>query len=156
MQNQTYFRAAILAITAFAATGCATITRGTTQAVTFNSEPSGATVSLSNGERCETPCTMKFKRKFPIAVEFCKAGFKSVNTDVKSQIAGAGAAGMAGNVLVGGLIGIGVDATSGATKELVPNPLAVTLETESPGCAAPSFPAMPEGGQNPEKYKRIK
>ena len=156
MQNQTYLRTSVLLITAFVATGCATITRGTTQAVTFNSDPSGATVSMSNGERCETPCTKKFKRKFPIAVEFCKAGFKAVNTDVKSQVSGAGAAGMAGNVLVGGLIGVGVDATSGATKELVPNPLAVTLEQASPGCIAPSFPVPPNGGQKPEKYKPIK
>jgi hypothetical protein len=35
---------------------------------------------------------------------------------------------MAGNVLVGGLIGVAVDAGSGATQELVPNPLNVTLE----------------------------
>jgi hypothetical protein len=34
---------------------------------------------------------------------------------------------MAGNVLIGGLIGIGVDAASGATKELRPNPLVVKL-----------------------------
>jgi hypothetical protein len=39
---------------------------------------------------------------------------------------------MAGNVLVGGLIGVGVDAASGATKELKPNPLAVTLERFAP------------------------
>jgi hypothetical protein len=146
----------VIALAAFLSTGCATITRGTTQALTINSEPSGAIVSMSNGERCETPCTRKFKRKFPIAVEICKAGFKTVSTDIKSQIAGAGAAGMAGNVLVGGLIGVGVDAASGATKELKPNPLAVTLETETPGCTAPSFPAVPNGGQDPAKYKPIK
>jgi hypothetical protein len=37
---------------------------------------------------------------------------------------------MAGNVLVGGLIGIGVDAYSGAMNDLVPNPLSVKLEKE--------------------------
>ncbi len=34
---------------------------------------------------------------------------------------------MAGNVLVGGLIGAGVDAISGATKDLKPNPVNVRL-----------------------------
>jgi hypothetical protein len=47
-------------------------------------------------------------------------------------MAGAGGAGMAGNVILGGLIGAVVDANSGATRELVPNPLRVTLEPEAP------------------------
>jgi len=145
----------LLAAVATLGTGCATITRGTTQALTITSQPSGAIVSMSNGERCETPCTQKFKRKFPIALEICKAGYKTVNTDIQSQIAGAGAAGMAGNVIFGGLIGVGVDVATGSTKELKPNPLDVSLEAESPGCALPNFPAVPEGGQQPEKYKRI-
>jgi hypothetical protein len=37
-------------------------------------------------------------------------------------------AGMAGNILLGGIVGVVVDATSGATKELKPNPLRVKLE----------------------------
>jgi len=34
---------------------------------------------------------------------------------------------MAGNVLLGGIIGAGVDAATGATKKLTPNPIRVTL-----------------------------
>ena len=135
-----------------AVTGCATITRGSTQALTIDSAPLGATASLSNGERCTTPCTLKLKRKHPVAVEVCKAGYQPVLTQVLSQIAGAGAAGMAGNVLVGGLIGVGVDAATGATKDLTPNPLSVTLVAGEPGCVAPSFPGVPDGGQTPAEY----
>jgi hypothetical protein len=36
--------------------------------------------------------------------------------------------GVAGNVLVGGIIGLGVDAATGASQDLVPNPLKVTLQ----------------------------
>ena len=43
------------------------------------------------------------------------------------QISGGGAAGMAGNVLLGGIIGAGVDAATGATKDLKPNPIDVKL-----------------------------
>ena len=39
---------------------------------------------------------------------------------------------MAGNVLVGGLIGAAVDASTGAMKSLVPNPVAVTLIKSTP------------------------
>lgn len=143
---------AIGLVLSLAVTGCATITRGSTQALTIDSAPLGATASLSNGERCTTPCTLKLKRKHPLAVEVCKAGYQPVITQILSQIAGAGAAGMAGNVLVGGLIGVGVDAATGATKDLTPNPLSVTLVAGEPGCLAPSFPAVPEGGQTPAEY----
>lgn len=43
------------------------------------------------------------------------------------RTAGAGGAGMAGNVILGGLIAAAVDANSGATQDLVPNPLVVHL-----------------------------
>lgn len=137
-------------------TGCATMTRGTTQAWTVDSAPSGAVASLSNGERCETPCTLTLKRKYAFAVEVCKPGFRAVNTNVVSGISGAGATGMAGNVLVGGLIGIGVDAASGATKDLTPSPLVIQLAEEVLGCEAPSFPAVPVGGQSVEDYQAQK
>lgn len=147
---------AIVFMAALLGSGCATITRGTTQAWTVDSVPNGATVSLSNGERCETPCALTLKRKHPVAVEMCKAGYRTINTNVLSQISGAGAAGMAGNVIVGGLIGVGVDAASGATKELRPSPLIVQLTEETPGCAAPAFPAVPVGGETPEAYAKRK
>jgi len=35
---------------------------------------------------------------------------------------------MIGNAVFGGVIGIGVDATSGALNDLKPNPVKVTLE----------------------------
>lgn len=138
------------------ASGCATITRGTTQAWTVDSVPSGAVASLSNGERCETPCSLKLKRKYPFDLELCKEGFRTVNTSVISSVSGAGATGMAGNVLVGGFIGIGVDAGTGAAKDLTPNPFTVRLIVEEEGCITPSFPAVPLGGQTVENYRQAK
>ncbi|WP_246251740.1 hypothetical protein [Parasulfitobacter algicola] len=44
-----------------------------------------------------------------------------------NELAEGGAAGMAGNVLIGGVIGIGVDAATGATQNLEPNPVMVNL-----------------------------
>jgi hypothetical protein len=111
---------------------------------------------LSNGISCVTPCTLKLKRKHPFNVELCKAGYEPVNTQVTSSIKGAGAMGMAGNVLVGGLIGVGVDAGTGANKDLTPNPLNVNLVAASPGCVSPSVPATPEDGQTPAEYSNKK
>lgn len=141
---------------ALVATGCATFARGSTQSLTIDSLPGGATVSLSNGERCSTPCTLKLKRKYPVAVELCKPGYRQALAQVRSQVGGAGAAGLAGNMLIGGLIGAGVDAASGAAKDLNPNVVAVLLLEETPGCTVPKFPLVPEHGQTPEDYAQQK
>lgn len=146
--------AAGLVLLAVMGSGCATITRGRSQAWTVDSTPSGATVSLSNGERCETPCTLKLRRKYPFTVEICKVGYHTVSTTVQSQISGAGAAGMAGNVLIGGVIGAGVDAGTGATKDLKPNPLTVQLVAETPGCIAAAYPGTPDDGERPDEHDK--
>lgn len=142
----------LLVCVALGASGCATVTRGTTQAWTVETTPIGATVSLSNGERCETPCTLKLKRKHPVAVEVCKPGYEVVHTNVLSEISAGGGTAMAGNVILGGLIGAGIDAGSGAMKDLRPNPLTMELVPAEPGCVEPSFPSVPEGGQTPVDY----
>jgi hypothetical protein len=110
---------------------CATVTRGASDTWTVNSEPSGAAVKTTNQFFCEaTPCTFKMARKSEFDVTISKAGFKTWTGHVTHHVSGAGGAGMAGNVLIGGLFGIGVDAYSGAMNDLVPNPLTVTLEKE--------------------------
>lgn len=120
-------RTALLVLAVGTLPGCATITRGSSEALVVESTPTGADVRLSSGETCKTPCTLKKKRKDNFVVFINREGFEPVEVNVISETAGAGAAGMAGNVLVGGLIGIGVDAATGATKKLTPNPVRVTL-----------------------------
>ena len=111
--------------------GCATITRGTTEVLVIETSPSGADVSLSNGLRCLSPCALEVKRKANLVVDISKSGYEPARLNVLSEVAGAGAAGMAGNVILGGVIGAGVDAATGATKRLVPNPVRVTLNPVS-------------------------
>jgi hypothetical protein len=127
MSTKGICRIAIVGAAALLVQGCATITRGTTEAWTVETDPIGAEVTLSSGESCTTPCTLTKKRKEAFMVTIEKEGFETVRTQIQSQVAGAGAAGMAGNVLVGGIIGIGVDAATGATKELKPNPLVIKM-----------------------------
>ncbi|WP_333610788.1 translation initiation factor 2 [Brevundimonas bullata] len=108
---------------------CATITRGTTQPFTVESSPPGARASTSNGFQCEaTPCTFRMPRKDAFTVTISRDGYAEQTHSIESKMSGGGGAALAGNVLVGGLIGAGVDATSGALNDLTPNPLIVTLE----------------------------
>ena len=118
---------AVLVLTLTA--GCATITRGSNDVLVVNSTPSAAQVKISDGQSCTgTPCTFKVPRKSELNVLVTKAGCRPQQLRVTNRVASGGGAAMAGNVLVGGLIGAAVDAGSGATLELVPNPLNVTLE----------------------------
>lgn len=117
----------LLIIGSLTLVGCATMTRGTTEALVIESKPPGAEVQITNGMRCKTPCTVEVKRKKDLVLDFTKDGYEPTRITVVSEVAGAGAAGMAGNVILGGLIGAGVDAATGATKRLTPNPVIVEL-----------------------------
>lgn len=109
--------------------GCATITRGKNDVLVVNSTPGGAQVKMSDGQTCDnTPCSFKVPRKSELNVLVTKEGCKHQQIRVTNKVAGDGGAAMAGNVLVGGLMGAGVDASTGAMLDLVPNPVNVALE----------------------------
>ncbi len=134
-------RVLAVASAAVSVTACATITRGTSQEWTVNSEPSGAKAKTTIGFKCDaTPCTFKIERKADFDITVSKSGYKPETRHVSHKLSGTGAAGMVGNAVVGGVIGIGVDAMSGATQDLDPNPLLVTLEPETPAGAASAAP----------------
>jgi hypothetical protein len=119
--------------------GCATVVRGTTDEVGFNSTPSGAEVHTSNGLGCITPCTLTIKKNEEFVATFQKDGFLPQQVPVSRQVVSAGVAATAGNVIAGGLIGLGVDAVTGAGYEHTPNPVSVILQ--------PDAPAPPRGRQ---------
>lgn len=138
--------AACCAVAALCA-GCSTITRGTTSQVQIVSSPSEATARTSMGYQCLTPCTVQVSRKDEFSVIVSKPGYHSAEMPVRTQLAGAGAAGFAGNVILGGVVGMGVDAATGSTLEHFPNPVVVTLTPVRAG-ERPSIrkltPPMPE------------
>ncbi len=119
-------------------TACATVTRGTSEQFTVSSTPPGAQAHTSNGFNCEsTPCTIRIPRKDSFTITVTKAGYKPSVTDVAPELAATGAAGFVGNALIGGFIGAAVDVGTGATMDLKPNPLSVTLQPVDPPAAAP-------------------
>ncbi len=123
-------RALTLVGVALSLPACATITRGSSQEFTVESTPPGARVSTSNGFQCEaTPCTFRMPRKDEFRTTVSMDGYVSQEHHIQSGISGGGAAGLAGNVIFGGIIGGVVDASSGALNDLTPNPLVVVLRT---------------------------
>jgi hypothetical protein len=126
--------------------GCATITRGTTSDVQVKSTPEDADVRTSYGMTCRSPCTLKVPRKDEFSVTISKPGFDPQTVDIKTKVAGTGAAGFAGNILLGGVVGMVTDAATGATLEHFPNPVDVTLypagKTPKPPVEAPAPDAV--------------
>ncbi len=89
-------------------------------------------MTLSNGQTGTTPVTFKLPRKKGVVVEISKPGYETQKVIVASKFSAGGGTALAGNVLIGGLIGAGIDGLSGATLSLKPNPVSVTLVPVAP------------------------
>ena len=125
---------------------CATVTRGTNTAWEITSTPSGARVETSNGHQCAaTPCSIKMPRRSEFVATLTLPGYAPATVTVTNKVATNGGVAMAGNVLVGGVIGGGVDLASGAMLDLTPNPAHVDLQRSE---AAPAA-AAPQRSQRP-------
>jgi hypothetical protein len=131
--------------------GCASATRGWNEQIQFDSHPTGATVRTAvvdpfcmettcpteAGPACVTPCVVQVARRDRLRVTFTKDGYEPQVVPVDVRVAGQGAAGFVGNVILGGVIGMVVDGASGATLEHFPNPVTVVLNPISPSVAPP-------------------
>jgi hypothetical protein len=73
---------------------------------------------------------MKLKRKDEFQATFALPGYKSKTVSITSDVHGGGVTAVAGNALVGGLIGGVVDASNGSMKDLRPNPLKVVMAAD--------------------------
>jgi len=121
------------ALAVLAVGGCATIVRGTDEQVQFMSEPSGASVQTSIGLSCPiTPCTIPIPRKHEFVATFHLPDHEPQNVAVATRLAGGGAAGVAGNLLFGGVVGMALDVSNGASMDHSPNPVTVQLEPLKP------------------------
>lgn len=145
-------RILLVAAAAGALAGCASITRGTTNDVTVTTEPAGAVVTTSLNHSCPaSPCTFKVGRKDEFVVTASKPGYENATMPVKTRIAGSGAAGFTGNVLVGGVIGMGVDAATGAALEHYPSPVVLALRPiQAPPSALTPKGKSKSGGAKPK------
>ena len=125
MPIQSKFRTSLLVLSLILTmSGCATIVKGTTQGIPIASDPSRADVIVDGSLRGQTPIDLELKRKRDHLVTIQKEGFQSKSVPIVKDVGGA----VWGNILWGGLIGWGVDATSGAQNNLNPKSISVKLE----------------------------
>ena len=117
-------------------TGCATLTRGTTQTIAIHTPGApGAQCMLSSSsiasQTLVTPATITLEKGMDsIAVRCRKECFQDGTGVVVSSMEAM----TAGNLLVGGVIGLGVDAASGAMNKYSPE--TGIFMAPIPGCRA--------------------
>ncbi|WP_144259504.1 hypothetical protein [Methylocystis sp. ATCC 49242] len=103
-------------------TGCATITRGTTQTVSINTPGApGAVCTLTSAsigsQTITTPGVITLaKGASAISIRCSKECYNDGTGVLASSMDGMAA----GNVVVGGVIGLGVDAATGAMNQYAP------------------------------------
>ncbi|PCH45637.1 MAG: translation initiation factor 2 [Hyphomicrobiales bacterium] len=109
-------------------TACATVSRGTSEDVVINYSPKDAKVTTTLNHKCSnSPCVVKVPRKEAFTVTASKSGYETKSVHVSTQVSKKGAAGLAGNLLLGGVIGAGVDVATGAARDHTPNPVEIHL-----------------------------
>lgn len=121
--------------------GCATITSGTSQSIAVLTEPPGASCRLSRGDGIiavvnPTPGTVNVSKSvIDIAINCSNPKHSPGTSVVQSSFQAA----TLGNILIGGVIGLAVDAASGAMGKYPENvtvvmaPLVTPDETERDG-----------------------
>ena len=130
-----YARALFLIICAITLSGCATIVSGTTQKISVSSQPSGATAKVDNNLSAKTPTVFTLERKQDHVIEISTEGYKTATVMMKRTFNGMAT----GNILIGGLIGTGIDMASGADSKLIPERIDVRLEEGSGISEVPQF-----------------
>lgn len=110
------------------AAGCSTVASNPESTMRIESDPAGATCTLENdrGFRHEavTPTSISLHRDLaPLTIECASPGHASIREELKMD----GNALVLGNILIGGIIGVAVDAASGAAEKF-PDRISVLLD----------------------------
>lgn len=110
------------------ATSCASIITGTKDKITFNSTPEGAKVIHKGIEKCTTPCTAEIPRSLSKQmVTFEKEGYNIKEVKLTKTFNPVTLL----NILLGGAIGVGIDAATGSLTKYSPKEYKVELEQKN-------------------------
>lgn len=104
--------------------GCATIVAGTDQKLSFDSDPSGAKVSVDGKAMGTTPITIAVDKGQGQSLTFEKEDYETLTSELETSVEPW----FFGNIILGGLLGSTTDGLSGAIHEFSPDQYYVTLK----------------------------
>ncbi|MGH9424140.1 MAG: PEGA domain-containing protein [Thermoanaerobaculia bacterium] len=108
-------------------TACGSIMHGTSQDIGISSSPSNAEVSIDGMSKGHTPVIANLSRKDNHIVKLALPGYAPAELTLTRGVSGW----VWGNLVFGGVIGLGVDAISGGLYKLSPEQLTGALAKES-------------------------
>ena len=107
--------------------GCATIFKGSTEAVNFTSQPQNADVIVNGVNLGKTPVELSLKTNKTYTIEFKKEGFSSRTVVLNNSVSG----GFVVLDILGGLLPVVIDAATGAWYTLDQEHVNAILESQS-------------------------
>lgn len=111
-------------VLALSLSSCATVVSGTKQNIKITSSPPGATVKINGADSGVTPTVANLKRKSSHSIDLSMSGYQP-----QSRMLHAGMnQWIWGNLLIGGLIGMVIDFSSGASNQLSPDEVHADLQ----------------------------
>ena len=120
-------------LSAIMLSGCATIMKDDSQPVSFSSEPDNAVVKLNSIARGKTPVTIMVKRSMKdTIVSIEKHGYITETFPLEKTLSAM----TFGNIIFGGIIGIGVDAATGKNTDY-PDSVHVNLVPKTRNSGSP-------------------
>jgi uncharacterized protein YceK len=136
-----------------ALSGCASVMKGSSQSINIATPPTtGAQCTLSSKEgnwSLTSPGSVTVeKSKEDIQARCTKPGWQDATAIIPSNFQGW----TLGNILIGGVIGLGVDAATGAINEY-PNAFQVPMTPETPLPSPPPIAVQPPAALPPPKGK---
>ncbi len=105
---------------------CATIIDGTRQKVSFSSNPSNADVTIDGRMIGKTPLTEDLSKKDIHTVKINLSGYHPYEMTLIKKVNSW----VWGNIVLGGFIGLGVDALTGGLYELTPTQVNADLKVK--------------------------
>lgn len=126
--------AVLYALILWPLTGCGAIFNGTTQTIRAQSSPQGATITTNPATGTfTTPASLEMERSNSYVLTFSREGYSDATFQIRRT--------MNGGILVldilAGLVGVIVDAATGAWYNLSPEDVSVTLERQNASVAGP-------------------
>lgn len=115
--------------------GCASVSRGTSETISVATTPSGAGATVSGLDQpfvCTSLCAFTTARSADLTMSIAREGYEPRVIPLTKEVTITGGAGFAGNLRLGGVVGMGVDAVTGAAMDRKPNPVIVTLRPIAP------------------------
>jgi len=118
----------------------------------ISSEPQGAMITVDNQPRGMTPNTVDLSRKAIHTVQLQKPGYVSYQATINQSSSNW----IWGDVLLGGVLGLLVDAGSGGMYDLQPTEVSAQLREDGQAPVANAAPAPPVASAPPTQATIVK